>query len=192
MKLKAATAKDINDLDFLKDHADVVGLSFVNNASDVHQIIDEMEARGMHEVGLVVKIETVSAFEDLPIILLALMRHKRIGLMIARGDLGLEVGWERLAEVQEEILWLAEAGWIPTIWATQVLEKLTKQGIPTRAEITDSAAGIRAECVMLNKGKYILNSLRTLSDILTKMSSHQYHRRPAMRKLNVAERVLQS
>jgi len=66
--------------------------------------------------------------------------------MIARGDLAVECGYERLAEVQEEILWLCEAAHIPVIWATQGLESLAKSGLPSRAEITDAAMGERAEC----------------------------------------------
>ena len=77
------------------------------------------------------------------------------GVMVARGDLGVELGFERMAEVQEEILWLAEAAHLPVIWATQVLETLTKTGTPTRGEVTDAAMSARAECVMLNKGPFV-------------------------------------
>jgi pyruvate kinase len=62
--------------------------------------------------------------------------------MIARGDLAVECGFERLAEVQEEILWVSEAAHVPVIWATQVLESLAKDGQPSRAEITDAASSI--------------------------------------------------
>ena len=55
--------------------------------------------------------------------------------MVGRGDLGVELGFERLAEVQEEILWLCEAAHLPVIWATQVLESLAKKGMPSRAEV---------------------------------------------------------
>jgi pyruvate kinase len=65
---------------------------------------------------------------------------------------GSHVGYERLAELQEEILWLCEAAHLPVIWATQVLEQLAKSGLPSRAEISDAAMGERAECVMVNKG----------------------------------------
>lgn len=75
--------------------------------------------------------------------------------MIARGDLAVECGYERMAEVQEEILWICEAAHLPVIWATQVLESLAKKSQPSRAEITDAAMGERPECVMLNKGPHI-------------------------------------
>jgi pyruvate kinase len=73
-----------------------------------------------------VKIETRDAFERLPELLLTAMRRGRVGVMIARGDLAVECGYERMAEVQEEILWLCEAAHLPVIWATQVLEQLAK------------------------------------------------------------------
>ncbi len=76
--------------------------------------------------------------------------------MIARGDLAVEIGFERMSEVQEEILWISEAAHAPVIWATQVLETLNKSGIATRSEITDAAHAAMAECVMLNKGSHTL------------------------------------
>ncbi len=66
--------------------------------------------------------------------------------MIARGDLAIECGFfERLAEVQEQILWICEAAHIPVIWATQVLESVAKDGIASRAEVSDAASSQRAE-----------------------------------------------
>jgi len=97
-----------------------------------------------------------------------------------------ECGFERLAEVQEEILWICEAAHVPVIWATQVLETLAKEGIPSRAEITDAAMGDRAECVMLNKGPHVVSAVRVLDDILGRMQSHQFKKRPMLRELRLA------
>ena len=116
--------------------------------------------------------------------MLAAMHCHSAGVMIARGDLAVECGYERLAEVQEEILWAAEAAHMPVIWATQVLETLAKTGRPSRAEITDAAMGERAECVMLNKGPYILEAIRSLDDILKRMQSHQTKKRALLRALS--------
>jgi pyruvate kinase len=110
--------------------------------------------------------------------------------MIARGDLAVECGYERLAEVQEEILWICEAAHTPVIWATQVLETLAKTGIPSRAEVTDAAMSERAECVMLNKGPYIGEAVRTLDDILRRMQAHQSKKRAMLRPLHVAHDIL--
>jgi pyruvate kinase len=113
------------------------------------------------------------------------MKAPRSGVMIARGDLAVECGFERLAEVQEEILWLCEAAHVPAIWATQVLESLAKDGQPSRAEITDAAMSHRAECVMLNKGPYILEAIHMLDGILRRMHGHQTKKSPALRKLQL-------
>ncbi|HYN60421.1 MAG TPA: pyruvate kinase, partial [Rubrivivax sp.] len=97
-----------------------------------------------------------------------------------------EVGFERLSEVQEEILWMCEAAHVPVIWATQVLESLAKGGMPPRAEVTDAAMASRAECVMLNKGPYILQTLDFLRDVLARMESHQEKKRSMLRKLSIS------
>ena len=75
---------------------------------------------------------------------------------------------------------------MPVIWATQVLEGLTKSGVPSRAEVTDAAAGGRAECVMLNKGPHVVEALRALDSILRRMQAHQVKKRAMMRELNIA------
>ncbi len=114
------------------------------------------------------------------------MRRRRVGVMIARGDLAIECGFQRLAEMQEEILWLSEAAHVPVVWATQVLESLAKSGVPSRSEITDAAMGERAECVMLNKGPFVVDAVKTLDDILQRMEDHQEKKRSKLRKLHVA------
>jgi pyruvate kinase len=100
-----------------------------------------------------------------------------------------ECGFERLAEVQEEILWICEAAHIPVVWATQVLESLAKQGQPSRAEITDAAMSERAECVMLNKGPHVLEAVDLLERILRRMEAHQHKKRALMRRLRWWSRV---
>ncbi|MDO8925572.1 MAG: pyruvate kinase [Sideroxyarcus sp.] len=187
MDIPALTKCDIANLTALAPHIDLVGLSFVRSPQDVsalHQLLDE---RGHHHLGTILKIETAQAFEDLPMILLTAMRRPPVGVMVARGDLAVEVGFERLAEVQEEILWMCEAAHIPVIWATQVLESMAKSGMPSRAEVSDAALSIRAECVMLNKGPYIIETLRFLGGVLDRMSGHQVKRRPTMRRLSISQ-----
>ena len=182
------TSKDLEDLRFIVRHADLVGYSFVHDADDIARLRAELSRLGRPRMGIVLKIETRTAFEELPGILLAAIRQPPTGVMIARGDLAVEVGYERLAEVQEEILWLCEAAHIPAIWATQVLEGLTKTGLPTRAEVTDAAMGVRAECVMLNKGRHVAVAVRALDSILRRMQSHQAKKTAMLRHLNVVER----
>jgi len=185
-RLAAMTAKDIEDLSFAARHADIVELSFANRAQDVDSLQQRLASLGSRQPAIVLKIETRRGFENLPDMLLTAMRSPCCGVMIARGDLAVECGFERLAEVQEEILWLCEAAHVPVIWATQVLETLAKEGRPSRAEITDAAMGLRAECVMLNKGPYIVSAVRVLDDILRRMHAHQAKKRSMLRELRLA------
>lgn len=183
LKLPALTDKDLEDLAVVAQEADLVGLSFVQRAGDIAALRAGLRQLGKPDLGIVLKIETRRAFENLPELLFAAMASKAAGIMIARGDLAVECGYERLAEVQEEILWAAEAAHMPVIWATQVLETLAKTGLPSRAEITDAAMGERAECVMLNKGPHITEAMRTLDDILRRMQAHQAKKRTLLRAL---------
>jgi len=186
LAIAALTDQDRDNLRLLAPHIDVVGLSFVRSAEDVLDLQTLLRETGNSRMGTVLKIETRQAFENLPLILLAALRQPPVGIMVARGDLAVEIGFERLAEVQEEILWLCEAAHVPVIWATQVLDTMARRGIPTRAEVSDAAKGIRAECVMLNKGPYIAETVRFLCGVLERMSDHQSKHRPMMRRLAVS------
>lgn len=188
LPVRAPTEDDIETLAFAAKHADIVQMSFANSAEDVIELIDHLERLDATHLGVVLKIETRAGFENLPKMLLAGMRLPRFGVMIARGDLAVETGFERLAEIQEEILCLCEAAHVPVIWATQVLESLAKKGAPARSEITDAAMSVRAECVMLNKGPYILKAVTTLNDVLRRMREHRAKKRDLLRSLQVAGR----
>lgn len=184
--LSALTSKDLEDLRFVSLHADVVELSFANTARDVELLLHHLVELEGRQPAVVLKIETKRGFENLPAMLLTAMQVPCCGVMIARGDLAVECGFERLAEVQEEILWICEAAHVPVIWATQVLESLAKEGIPSRAEITDAAKGHRAECVMLNKGPHVVTALQLLDGILRRMQAHQDKKRSMLRALRLA------
>lgn len=187
--IPALTEEDLAALPFIVGHADIVGLSFVRAERDVRDLLDRLERLGGQRLGLILKIETRKGFENLPKLVLAAMRTRSLGIMIARGDLMVECGYQRLAEIQEEILWICEAAHVPVIWATQVLENLGKKGIPSRSEITDAAMGERAECVMLNKGPYTVMAVRVLADILKRMQAHQEKKRSLLRQLALAASV---
>jgi pyruvate kinase len=187
LKLVAMTEKDLEDLTFVAKHADLVALSFANSSNDVACLQEHLARMKSSIPAIVLKIETRRAFENLPGMLLTAMQSPSCGVMIARGDLAVECGFERLAEVQEEILWICEAAHIPVIWATQVLETLAKQGIPSRAEITDAAVAQRAECVMLNKGPQVVAAVRVLDGILHRMQGHQSKKQSMMRELRLAK-----
>ena len=179
----ALTERDIADLDTVTEVADMVALSFVRRSHDVELLQQQLTERDATDLGMVLKIETVQGFRNLPDILRRSMRTERVGVMIARGDLAVEAGYERLAEVQEEILWLCEAAHLPVIWATEVLDNLARTGRPSRSEITDAAMSERAECVMLNKGPHVIEAMLTLHDILHRMTEHQSKKRQLLRPL---------
>jgi len=187
LPLPALTDKDLSDLDFVAAHADLVGLSFVRSASDVEVVRQELARRAAAHLGLLLKIETTRGFSDLPALLLTAMRHERVGVMVARGDMAVELGYVRLAEAQEEVLWLGEAALVPVVWATQVLESLTKTGVPSRAEVTDAAMSGRAECVMLNRGDHINEAVAFLDRVLRLMQAHQNKKRSLLRRLSISD-----
>ena len=171
LKLRGLTEKDREDLKFITKYADVVNVSFVNTSEDVEDIKNVLKELNAPHLGVILKIETQQGFKNLPKIILNAMEHFPIGVMIARGDLAVEVGWQRLAEVQEEILKICAAAHIPDIWATQVLETLAKKGRPSRAEITDAAMAQRADCIMLNKGPHIISAIKMLDNIIRIMQN---------------------
>lgn len=190
LNLSPLTHKDRQDLDFIAanaDNIDIIGYSFVQKPEDIELLQRELEARiPNHEEipAIVAKIETPLAVANLPELIVQAAGKQPFGIMIARGDLAVEIGYQRLAEIQEEILWLCEAAHVPVIWATQVLENLVKNGMPSRAEMTDAAMAERAECVMLNKGAYVVEAVGILDDVLTRMQAHQLKKTPQLRALH--------
>lgn len=183
LKVPALNAKDLADLRFVAPHVDIIGLSFVRRPRDLLELENELAALKAQHIGVVLKIENRQAYENLPRLLLTALRSPPVGVMVARGDLAVEVGFERLAELQEEILSLCEAAHVPVIWATQVLESMAKKGLPSRAEMSDAAMSARAECVMLNKGPHIVDTVKLLGSVLERMGAHRAKRRPMLRRL---------
>jgi pyruvate kinase len=186
LNISPLTAKDLNDLDFVATHADIVGYSFVQQASDVALLQQELQNRlgeDARRLAIVAKVETPVAIRNLPGLIIQAAGQQPFAVMIARGDLAVEIGYQRLAEMQEEILWICEAAHVPVIWATQVLENLVKKGIPSRAEVTDAAMAERAECVMLNKGDHLAAGVKILDDVLRRMEEHQLKKTPRLRAL---------
>tara|TARA_R110000868_G_scaffold1635_6_gene13098 strand:+ start:12914 stop:14491 length:1578 start_codon:yes stop_codon:yes gene_type:complete len=192
LNLPSLTPEDVQLLPFISTNADLVGYSFVRNAKDVEALYQELDKLGNSEIGVVFKIENRPAFENLPSILFSAMKRPNIGVMIARGDLAVEIGFERISEVQNEILWLCEAAQIPVIWATQVLDTMAKKGMATRAEISDATISAQAECVMLNKGPFIVEATKTLKNVLKRMEAHSQKTKKTLRALKVAKKGLKN
>lgn len=189
LNVPSITSEDINNLDFVVKHATAVALSFVHRPQDLYDLRNALDKIGHPDIGIVAKIETADAIHNLAHILIAGLELPKFGILIARGDLAVEVGFENLALVQEDILCLCEAAHIPVILATQVLETLAKSGLPTRAEITDAAMGQRAECVMLNKGTHILEAVKTLSGLLSVEERHYIKKRHVFREFTKQREV---
>ena len=187
--IPALTDKDRADLDVVVANADLIGYSFVQNVSDIddlwHEVGPRVARAGRPLPGLILKIETEQAVHNLPSLIVAAAGRTAVGVMIARGDLAVEVGFQRLAELQEEILWLAEAAYTPVIWATQVLESFVKKGSSSRAEMSDVVMAQRAECVMLNKGEFLPEALKIVDDVFRRMQGHQHKKTPRLRALGV-------
>jgi pyruvate kinase len=173
LELPALGDEDLHDLDFVARNADIIGLSFTNRAADVRTLHQQLEALGRAEVGIIFKLETRRGCANLPGILLEAMALPNFGVMIARGDLAAECGFESLARVQQDILRVCESAHVPVTWATGVLEGLARRGHPVRAEITDAAESQRAECVMLGKGAHITRALQTLDFLLVQSQARE-------------------
>ncbi len=186
LAVSALTHKDRDDLRMVVELADIVGYSFVSRPSDI-DVLDEalrdLVRPAGRSIGLVAKIERPEAVRNLPALIARARKRGPFGIMIARGDLAAELGFERLAEMQEEILWLAEAARVPVIWATQVLESLIKDGVPSRGDMTDAAMAARAECVMLNKGPHVTEAMALLDGLLERMDGHLFKKSPLLRAL---------
>jgi pyruvate kinase len=186
LKLPALGKKDLQDIEFAVRYTDMIGLSFANEPSDVRALHQHLQMCGRVDVGIILKIETKRGFSNLPAMLLEALKFSNSGVMIARGDLAVECGFERMSEIQEEILWVCESAHIPVIWATQVLEGLTKYGQVSRAEVSDAAMSQAAEAVMLNKGPHIIEAVKMLDNILQRMQGHHQKTCSVLRELHLA------
>jgi len=175
LQLPALSQKDHADLQFICQHADLVALSFAETADDILYLQQQLQHLNRADLPIIAKIETPKAVVNLPkIIATALANNLDFGVMIARGDLAVELGSVQMAETQDALLRLCESAHIPIIWATQVLETLAKKGVVSRPEISDAAMSQRSECVMLNKGPFIFEAVRILSEVLHRMEHTQY------------------
>jgi pyruvate kinase len=182
----ALTDKDRADLAFVAANADGIAYSFVQSAQDVALLQEALAVArpdDWRKIALILKIETARAVSNLPAIVVRAAARQPVAVMIARGDLAIEIGFARLAEMQEEILWIGEAAQVPVIWATQVLEQFVKTGLPNRGELTDAAMAVRAECVMLNKGDYLMEAIDALDTLLGRMEGHVRKKTPQLRRL---------
>jgi pyruvate kinase len=178
--MPALTPSDLQHLDTVADFADIIGISFAQKGSDIEMLKGRLAEQGREGTGIIAKIETKKAVRNLPLILLSLLPWPNSGVMIARGDLAIEVGFEKLPKVQAEILDLCEAAHIPVIYATQILENMMKKNLPSRAEIIDASSAQRADCIMLNKGPFASHAVEVLHRILNEMQGEAFKNKPLL------------
>src|SRR5487761_297508 len=164
--LETFTQRDMRFLKFGLEHGiDLVAVSFVRKASDIERVKEFVKKNG-GEASVIAKIEKREAFENLEQIILV-----SDGLMVARGDMGVENPIEQVPELQKEIISNCNAKGVPVITATQMLESMVNNPSPTRAEVTDVANAIfdGTDAVMLSEetavGKYPVECVRTLERV---------------------------
>jgi len=182
IKTAALTTTDRGNVSSVQEYADQLGLSFCQSAQDVRELQTVLAQNGRSDIGIVAKIETMQGVINMPEILEQLLESEKSGVMIARGDLAIEVGFENMAYIQEALLDICDAAHIPVIWATQVLESKMKNNLPSRAEVSDAAMAGRAECVMLNKGAFAIDTIDVLRRILDDMHSIANKNRQLLKK----------
>lgn len=185
--LPAMTDEDRAILPEIVRTANIIAPSYVRSAEDLTEILDAIEkeidvaasenedpaavSARIRNLGVMLKIESEECYNDLPNVVTELLRHRNSGVMIARGDLAMELGFSRMSEAREQIMDVANAAHIPTIFATQVLETMAKSGLPSRAEITDADVALRTQGVMLNKGTHIPDAINILNSIGTALNT---------------------
>ena len=167
------TPKDFADLDFgLEQGVDMVALSFVRRAADVIRLRRHMEAKGC-TAPIVAKIEKPEAWQRIHEIL-----HVSDGVMVARGDLGVEVALEHVPHIQKGIIEMAREHGRFVITATQMLESMIESAVPTRAEVSDVANAVYdgTDAIMLSgetaTGRYPVEAVRTMSEIASATEAH--------------------
>jgi pyruvate kinase len=193
VKAPSLTDKDLEDLDFaLEQEAEYIGLSFVRRPSDIADLKERVAGRAL----VVAKIEKVQALQAIEEVLIA-----TDAVMVARGDLGVELPFERVPLAQKRIIQLANYYGRPVITATQMLESMIESARPTRAEASDVANAILdgSDAVMLSGetavGKYPLRALEAIVRIATEIERSgflergpRYLTRPGLRTRSGASR----
>ncbi len=198
LSIPALTEKDRKDLEFGLEHGvDAVALSFVRSAADVTAVKQIVAARGS-DVPVIAKLEKPQAIDHLEEILEA-----ADGVMVARGDLGVEMAPEKVPVIQKHVIRRAAAWRRPVITATQMLESMIENPRPTRAETSDVANAIfdGTDAVMLSaetaSGQYPRESVSIMARIVVEAECNmgdfvQFRRRREHHGLSVAETICES
>ncbi|MBI2051026.1 MAG: pyruvate kinase [Parcubacteria group bacterium] len=170
------TEKDKKDIQFgLKQKVDWLALSFVRNARDIKRLRALLPQKGEYQPRIIAKIERAEAVENFDEIL-----AEADAIMIARGDLGIELPARQIPLLQKKFIELSRRASKPVIVATQMLESMTTNARPTRAEVSDVANAVidHADCLMLSSetstGKYPVEACKMMADIITETEESPY------------------
>jgi len=168
VSLPALTEKDIEDAIFaIQEKVDWIALSFVRNSNDLIQLRELIETHSAHKIPIIAKIEKPEAIQNID----KIVSHCD-GLMVARGDLGVEIPAAEVPLIQKELVLIAKKARIPVIIATQMMETMIESLTATRAEVNDVANSVMdgADAVMLSGetsvGKYPVQVIETMTSIL--------------------------
>ena len=174
ISLPSLTEKDQLDLEFALDHeVDWIGLSFVRSARDIIELKHRIAARGA-KAKVIAKIEKPEALENIDDII-----KESDGLMVARGDLGVEIPYQNVPLIQKMLISKCVRKAKPVIVATQMMESMITNMTPSRAEVNDVANAVLdgTDAVMLSGetsvGKYPVEVIRTMSNIIKEMETHE-------------------
>lgn len=174
LPINSLTEKDLADLEFgLKNQVDYVALSFVRHGRDIRYLRELIEQRNSN-ARIIAKIEMLEALDNLDEIV-----RLSDGVMVARGDLAVEVGQSRLPGIQKKIIKLCNDLNKPVITATQMLDSMVENPRPTRAEITDVANAVLdgSDALMLSaesaSGKYPFKAIQTMSEIIYEVEKNE-------------------
>lgn len=167
VKLPGITQQDKEDILFgIQQEFDYVAASFVRNAKVIKEIRKLLDENGGKDIGIIAKIENAEGVENIDEIIQA-----SDGIMVARGDLGVEIPASQVPHIQKKIIRKCNENYVPVITATQMLDSMMRNPRPTRAEVADVANAIYdgTDAIMLSgetaAGKYPLESLRMMVEI---------------------------
>ena len=175
ISLPALTEKDIKDAIFAcQQEVDWIALSFVRHAKDLMELQDLIKENSAHKIPIIAKIEKPEGVENIDKIVAYCD-----GLMVARGDLGVEIPAQEVPLIQKKLVWKAKMARIPVIIATQMMETMIDSLTPTRAEVNDVANSVMdgADAVMLSGetsvGKYPVQVIETMSKVIKSVESSE-------------------
>lgn len=183
MAVAALSEADLEVLPFAAAHADIIAYSFVQGADDVARLqtaLDDCVRRSAAPLALMMKIETRRAVRNLPEIIVSAAGRNPTTVMLSRSELAVEMGHERLLDVQDGILSLCEAAGVPVVWAAPELDRLARRGEPRRREVADAVACVRGECVMFNKGPHLLRAVNLLAEALLRKEAGSDRKSPGL------------